>query len=478
VTWDGKRWSKDRGGALVLYAVETARAIFRDAERVADEEEQKKISEWAILSQSLERLKAMWTLAKADLAVSPEELDTDPMLLNVENGTIDLRAGALKRHDRADRITKLAPVRYDPKAKAPRFMRFLKQVLVDDELIAFVQRFLGYSLTGSTEERALAVLHGVGKNGKSTLVELFIDLMGDYAAAADAETIMRQKFAGSARQYQLAELKGVRFVALSETRRGAQLEESVVKQITGNDTINARAPYGRPFTYRPQFALWLSTNHKPEIPDGSEAIWDRMKLIPFTQRFDGRKADPKLPEKLREELSGVLTWAVMGAVSWHNDGLGTSAAVEAATAQYREETDVIDRFFNDMCVFGPDKWVSKSDLFEAWEAWAIDEGVTAGAKDRFTTVMKERGIVKGFQEKRTKKLRFWEGIAVTSESAVTEETPAKHGGKVEKVTPKPDLDKLSSRPPRVEKVSENSGSAVTLSPGDSGEFEFDGLGEN
>jgi putative DNA primase/helicase len=175
----------------VLYAVEPARAIFRDAERVADEEEQKKISEWAILSQSLERLKAMWTLAKADLTVSPEELDTDPMLLNVKNGTIDLRAGALKRHDRADRITKLAPVRYDPKAKAPRFMRFLKQVLVDDELIAFVQRFLGYSLTGSTEERALAVLHGVGKSRKSTLVELFQDLMGDYSGVTNPNTIMQ-----------------------------------------------------------------------------------------------------------------------------------------------------------------------------------------------------------------------------------------------------------------------------------------------
>jgi len=166
----------------VLYAVDTARAIFRDAERVADEDEPKKIAEWAIRSQSLERLKAMWTLAKADLAVSPEELDTDPMLHNVENGTVDLRTGSLRPHLPEDLITKLAPVEFDPVAEASRFMKFLKQVLVDDELISFVGRFLGYSLTGSTEERAMAVLHGVGKNSKSTLVELFQDLMGTTAA--------------------------------------------------------------------------------------------------------------------------------------------------------------------------------------------------------------------------------------------------------------------------------------------------------
>jgi putative DNA primase/helicase len=459
----------------VLYAVEPARAIFRDAERVADEEEQKKISEWAILSHSLERLKAMWTLAKADLAVSPDELDTDPMLLNVENGTIDLRAGALKRHDRADRITKLAPVRYDPKAKAPRFMRFLKQVLVDDELIAFVQRFLGYSLTGSTEERALAVLHGVGKNGKSTLVELFQDLMGDYAAAADAETVMRQKFAGSARQYQLAELKGVRFVALSETKRGAELEESTVKQITGNDTISARAPYGRPFAYRPQFALWLSTNHKPEIPDGSEAIWDRLRLIPFTQRFDGKKADTALPQKLRDELSGILTWAVRGCLEWGREGLGTAAAVEAATAQYREETDIIDRFFADVCTFGPELTVGKKELFEAWESWALEEGVEAGKQVGFSRVMKERGVVKGFRETRTEKGRFWEGIAVISDKPVMDDLPAKHGGVVDSMTTLGEFDKHSSEAPRVGDLSRKDDKPVMLSSED--EFTFDGLGE-
>jgi putative DNA primase/helicase len=183
-----------------------------------------------------------------------------------------------------------------------------------------VQRYLGYSLTGSTKERAMAVLHGVGKNGKSTLVELFQDLLGDYSEAANPNTIMQQRYGDATVQYQLAELVGKRFVGMAETKREVQLEESVVKQITGNDTISACSPYGRPFGYRPQFKIWFSTNHKPQIPDGSEAIWDRIKLIPFTKRFEGAKADTGLPEKLREELPGVLAWAVMAASSGTSTG--------------------------------------------------------------------------------------------------------------------------------------------------------------
>jgi putative DNA primase/helicase len=406
--------------------------LFRDAERVADEREQKKIAEWARGSQSSERLKAMWTLAKADLAVSPEELDTDPMLLNVENGTIELRNGALRPHRPEDLITKLAPVEFDPAAHAPRFYKFLKQILVEEELIAFVQRFLGYSLTGSTKERSLAVLHGVGKNGKSTLVELFQDLMGDYSSVAHPNTIMRQSFSDSTAQYQLAEPKGARFVSVSETKRGVELEEAVVKQITGSDTISARAPYGKPFTYRPQFKLWLSTNHKPEIPEGSEAIWDRMRLIPFTKRFEGKGDDTKLPAKLREELPGVLAWAVRGCVDWGSGGLGTSKAVEDATAKYRSETDVLDRFFEDACEFGPKCKIAKKDLYHAWARWCDAEGADPGEQVGFTRTVGERGIIRGFSEKKVKGTRVWVGIQLATppsdDIVAPPQNPSKQGG--------------------------------------------------
>jgi putative DNA primase/helicase len=258
------------------------------------------------------------------------------------------------------------------------------------------------------------VLHGVGKNDKSTLVEVFQNLMGDYSTTTNPDVVMRHRSGDATAQYALAELKGVGLVSVSETKRGVELEEATVKQITGNDTIGARAPYGRPFAYRPQFTLWMSTNHKPEIPDGSEAIWDRMKLIPFTQRFDGAKADPKLPAKLREELPGVPAWAVRGCVEWGPNGLGSAAAVESATAEYRAETDVIERFFEDECEFGPEKRVTRSALFEAWERWCDAEGEDAGKQTGFTRTMKERGVVKGFREGKVEKVRGWHGVGLTT----------------------------------------------------------------
>ena len=200
-----------------------------------------------------------------DEVCSPEELDTDPMLLNVENGTINLKTGALRMHRPEDLITKLAPVEFDVTAASPTFDRFLKQVLVDKELIAFVQRYLGYSLTGLTKERAMAVLHGVGKNGKSTLVELFIDLLGNYSATADPNTLMQQRYNDATSRYQLADLTGVRFVGMSETKRDVKLEESVVKQVTGTTpSAPARRTAGRSPTARssrsgcPRTTSWIS----------------------------------------------------------------------------------------------------------------------------------------------------------------------------------------------------------------------------
>jgi putative DNA primase/helicase len=343
-------------------------------------------------------------------------------------------------------------------------MKFLKQVLVDDELIAFVQRFLGYSLTGSTEERTLAVLHGVGKNGKSTLVELFQDLLGDYSAVANPNTIMEQKHGDATVQYQLAELTGKRFVGMAETKRDVKLEESVVKQITGNDTISARSPYGKPFGYRPQFKIWFSTNHKPEIPEGSEAIWDRIKLIPFKKRFEGAGADTDLPDKLREELPGVLAWAVMGCVEWYQHGLGTAEAVEKATAAYRTETDVIERFMSERCEFGPEKVVTKADLYEAYEQWCSEEDEEPKTIKTFGSTMKEKGVVLNFTESKNNKSRIWKGIglrgSVPSPPHGTQSVPSqkscKQGGRPDSTGQiLSDSAKVSTDGPREEGFSEN-----------------------
>jgi P4 family phage/plasmid primase-like protien len=258
------------------------------------------------------------------------------------------------------------------------------------------------------------VLHGIGKNGKSTLVELFQDLLGDYSATTTPETLMKQKYGGSNVEYQLAELAHVRFLSVAETKRGAELEEATVKHITGGDTINARSPYGRPFSYRPRFTIWMSTNHKPEIPDGSEAIWDRLRLVPFLKRFEGKKADTKLPLKLRDELPGVLAWAVRGCVEWVDQGLGSAKAVEAATAAYRAETDILEQFFQEKCYFYPKGRVTRKELFKAWEEWCDEMGEVSGTQTSFTRRINEVGIVKNLEEdKSDKNSRGWWGISLS-----------------------------------------------------------------
>jgi phage/plasmid-associated DNA primase len=216
---------------------------------------------------------------------------------------------------------------------------------------------------------------------------------------------------------------------VAETKRGAELEEATVKHITGGDTINARSPYGRPFSYRPQFTIWMSTNHKPEIPDGSEAIWDRLRLIPFTQRFDGKKADTALPVKLREELPGVLAWAVRGCVAWVENGLGSAKAVESATAAYRAETDLVEQFFQDRCYFYPEGRVTKKALYQAWESWCDEMGEPAGTQTQFTRTMGERGVVKNVQEDNSdKNARAWRGISLSPPKVSEPQNPCKHMG--------------------------------------------------
>ena len=301
LVWDGRRWAVDATGEIERRAVETIRSIYSEAGNEPDDARRKALADHARRSESRGRLEGMIALGKSlpGIPVRPEELDRDPWLFNCENGTIDLRCGEIREHRREDLLTKLAPVHYDPDAEAPRFDRFLREVFDGDEiLIAFVRRFAGYSLTGSVEERVFAILHGRGKNGKSTLVELMQHVLGNYSTTTDTETILAKRYQGVGND--VAALKGARLVSAAEVEQDHRLAESKVKTLTGNDTVSARFLYAEPFTFKPEFKLWLSTNNKPVIRGTDDAVWDRVRLIPFEQRFVGDRCDPKLPERLRE----------------------------------------------------------------------------------------------------------------------------------------------------------------------------------
>jgi putative DNA primase/helicase len=409
--YDGMRWDWDECGVAVKFAHETARSIHKDAALETDPAKQKEIAKFAVSSQDAKRISGMLSQARPYLAVSMFELDRDPWIVNCRNGTLDLRTGELKPHRPADLITKLVPVEYDAAATCPRFHQFLKETLVDDAVVSFIKRFAGYTLTGITRERLLAILHGSGKNGKTTLVEVLHSAAGDYATNTDTETILAKRYQGVGND--VAALKGARFVSAAEVEQGRRLAESKVKQLTGSDTVTARYLFGEPFNFKPQFKLWLSTNNKPVIQGTDDAIWDRIRLVPFTQRFEGTRQDPKLLEKLLEELPGIFAWMVEGCLEWQEHGLGEPDSVRDATDKYRSEMDTLAAFIDDKCVVAANASVLAEELYQKYSLWCEHNGERKEAQKGFVPMLSERGFLRKRATSGVNKGRYiWRGIGL------------------------------------------------------------------
>jgi putative DNA primase/helicase len=335
---------------------------------------------WALKSEDAKRIDALLKMARTDpgIVAPVEQFDADPFALNVLNGTLDLRTGKLNPHDRADYITKLAPVAYNLAANAPTWDRLLTGMWDGDmELIGWNQRFAGYAATGDVREQIVAIFHGTGGNGKSTYVETLLDALGDYAYKANAELLLASK--SDRHETEKAALVGRRFVAACETGEGRRLNEPLVKETTGGDRITARFMKQDHFTFPATFKVALSTNHRPEIRGTDVGIWRRVRLVPFNVRFwkpgetpgpEHLRADPTMRDKLRGELPGVLNWIVAGAVEWFRDGLGTCKAVEAATADYRSAEDIVSQWFDEWCERDAGAETKGAALFSNYVAWS------------------------------------------------------------------------------------------------------------
>jgi putative DNA primase/helicase len=344
--FDGRRFARDDNGEVERRAKDTVRALYVEASNAPDDERER-LARWAMASESDARLRAMMAQAQSEpgVAVSPRALDADPMLLNVLNGTIDLRTGQLREHRREDLLTKLVPIAFDPANTAcDQWLAFLVSVFAgDNDRIDFLQRAFGYSLTGNTDEHALFVPYGTGRNGKSTKLEILRDLLGEYARSADSSTFLARRNAdGGGPREDIARLKGARVVTAIEAGEGRRLDEERIKAVTGGDVVPARMTYAKhSIEFQPEFKLWLAANHKPVIRGTDEGIWSRIMLIPFTVYFPPEKRDKDLKAKLRAELPAILVWAVQGCLDWQAKGLVPPASVRKATQGYREEMDVV-----------------------------------------------------------------------------------------------------------------------------------------
>jgi putative DNA primase/helicase len=327
------------------------------------------------------------------IPILPDALDADPWLLNVANGTIDLRTGELRAHRREDLLTRLAPVEYDPDAQAPCWAAFLERIFAGDgELIGFLRRAVGYSLTGQTGEQVFFILHGTGANGKSTLLEALGAMLGDYGAKTPTETLLIKRSAGISND--VARLRGARLVTAVEAEDGQRLAESLVKQLTGGDTITARFLYQEAFEFAPTFKLWLATNHKPTIRGTDYAIWRRIRLIPFAVTIPEKEQDRTLPDKLKAELPGILAWAVRGCLEWQREGLGLPEAVKAATAAYQVEQDTLAAWLDACCILSPTATARAGQLYKNYRAWAEENGERPMTGHKFGRTLTERGFDK------------------------------------------------------------------------------------
>lgn len=420
--WAGTHWVKDDHGEVERRAKETVANIYHEAAWADSTDERKKLAQFALRSEQVNRIMAMVRLAQSEpgIPISPAQLDANPWLFNCKNGTIDLTTGERLPHRRENLITCLAPVEYDPDFYPELWEKFLYQIMdvyarpeAAERMVQFLQRALGYSLTGSCREECLFMLWGGGANGKSTLVKTVSTLLGDYARNTPVETLLsRQK--GGEIPADVARLDGPRFVMSSEVDRGRRLAESLVKALTGRDTISARYLYAEFFDFEPQFKLWLSTNYKPVIRGVDNAIWRRIIFIEFPVQIPKEKWDENLRDKLIAEGPGILPWMVRGGLNWQQDGLKPPPEVLEATAQYRAEMDVLADFLTDCCVVVPTATVTVQAIYEAYCNWAEAAGLREKEmlKQRtFGSLLQERGFRR---DKGTAGQRIWRGVGLRS----------------------------------------------------------------
>jgi len=413
--WTGSHWGEDTAGQMDQLAKDTVRSIPVEAIGLEGEAYTKRLK-WAGASESAGKRAAMIELARSEpgVPVLAEELDRDPWLLNVANGTLDLRTCALRAHNRPDLITRYLKTPYLPDAACPTFLSFLDRIFAGNaELIAYMQRMIGYALTGSIREQAIFIAFGNGSNGKSTLMGVITALLESYATEADTDSFLERQ--GDRIREDVAALEGARFVSASETADGKRLSEAFVKKATGGEKLRARRLFENGYTFAPKCKVWLSTNHRPQIIGTDHAIWRRIRLIPFMVTIPDSERDRDLPTKLEAELPGILAWAVEGCRQWLATGEQPPATVLQATEQYRRDMDALANWIEDRCDLRPGVRTPAKDLYADYVAYCGRSGEDPLKQRTFGSRLTERGC----GETRTGSARFRTGIRL-----IDPETPS------------------------------------------------------
>jgi len=322
---------------------------------------------------------------------------------------LDLSTGKFRAASRLDFVTRKAGTHYDEKAECPLWRQVLGEVMGgNEEMVSYLQKYIGYTLTGDVGDQSFLFLVGGGRNGKSTIVETVQRLLGQYGQRASQSVFIASPH-GNEPSNDLARLAGARFVVGSEVEEGSRLAESRIKDLTGGDTITGRFLYKQPFDFRPVLKLWLFGNHKPEVKGTDDGIWRRIRLIPFDVQIPAEKVDPYISAKLAAELPGILNWAVEGVARWKAEGLKAPTAVLEASSQYREEEDILADFLSEATTSIPGHRVARSAVYAAFTRWNQAVGYRQFlSRQALARRMRDRGI----SEVRDASGRYWLGLAV------------------------------------------------------------------
>lgn len=413
LVWDGQRWANDTTGQAKRWMKIIARTVTNAALAIEDDTRRRQALKEAKRGESSSAVNGALTLASIDarIVVSHEDLDTDPWLLNTPSGTVDLQTGRLRLHEPEDLITKITGAAYDLDggATGPEFEQFLGRIQSDPEMRTYLGRLLGHALVGRLLEHVLPIFWGDGANGKSTLLDVILAALGDYAAMAAPGLLTARSF--DAHPTEIADLFGLRLAGLDETDDGRRLAEGTVKRLTGDRHQKARRMRENFWEFEASHTFVMLTNHKPLIQGTDEGIWRRLRLIPFNVVIPEHERDEHLPDRLAVETSAVLAWLVAGCLDWQRQGLAEPEPVTEATANYRAESDSIGRFLNERCLQARGLRIQSSVLFAAWTRWCLGEGLEAGTNKAFTTALQNRGL----DTVKSKGRMVWQDLTVVTE---------------------------------------------------------------
>jgi len=419
--WNGAWWEEDRLDRVLDLAADVIDGLRKWVVEADGPDEFKRRSSHYQASAKAGRLGALLSIVGTDqnVVVSVDQLDDHPLTLACRNGTVDLTSGTLGSADPGQLITRGIELDYDPEATSELWDTFLSTTFnTDTDLISYVQRLLGYCLTGLIQEHVVPVLAGVGANGKSTLVGIVQDILGDHAITAPEGLLISHGH--DPHPERLAVLRGRRLVVSAELERQAVLAEAVAKMLSGGDTISARELYGRRFNFKPTHKVVLVTNHHPQVRGTDHAIWRRLRVVPFETVIAARDQDPTLRRRLVEEHgSAVLAWLVRGALQWQKAGLGDAQAVTTATEDYRAAQDTLVAFLAE-CTVEVRGRAKVGELFEAWRLWCEEAGQRPGRKQDFSEALENHGVELETYQNR----RFARGIGLLVRSGEVSSQPS------------------------------------------------------